>query len=360
MPVYDIAGNEQSTAYGVSGTSLSSVFSVGGTEIVLHPDSPVTPMEWNMSSAYKAQVLNALDYIQTYETQHPGAYAICQFNDVHDTNSGNEPNFIDYNGGYELLSRMIHVGDMVHTPSSSAVQAAIDFIEGAQASSRLVTIGNHEYAWDADQVNPEVPFATPINVPIVYMLQDHSALIYYNDDTDNNVRYIVLNPFYITKQVNSHRLGEAQLNWCASVLEASGDKDIIICCHSDMRPFVYINNGVENTAETELKDQDSLISLILAFKNRSTYSITVNSVEYTHDFSQCTGDFIMYTSGHWHALGYSNKGFNMFTGPSLKYTSSSGQTVGFLFYIIDPRQKAVKVIMCSKNFTDFTAYDYTF
>ena len=66
------------------------------------------------------------------------------------------------------------------------------------------------------------------------------------------------------------------------------------------------------------------------------------------------------TSGHWHALGYSNKGFNMFTGPSLQYTNSSGQSIGFLFYIIDPGQKAIKVIMCSKNFTDFTAYDYTY
>ena len=341
MAIYNVAGLALDTAYGENGESVLTAYNISGEEIPLAPDVPITPLDWNMSSAYKAQVLDALDYIKGYKASHSGSYAICQFNDVHNTDSGNEPNFIDYNKGYNLLSRMIHVGDMTVSPSKAYVQSAIDFIDGAQASMRLVAIGNHEYAWDADKVsNVETAFAEPINVPIVYMLQDKSALIYYNDDTENNVRYIVLNPFYITKQINSHRLGEAQLSWCASVLESSGDKDIIICCHSDMRPFSFINNGVEVTTATELQDQADLIRLILAYKSRSTYSIAVNGEEYTHAFSQCTGEFIMYTSGHWHALGYSNKGFNMFTGPSLQYTNSSGQSIGFLFYIIDPGQKA--------------------
>ena len=363
MPVFDIDRTELEVAYSVQAGSLETVYDVGGNEIVLDgtPDIPVTPLTWNMTESYKSQILSALNFIKTYKRSNPGAYALCQFNDVHEAFNANEPNFIDYNKGYKVLDRMIFLGDMVETNTVTASRNAVAFINGAQASKRLVGMGNHEY-FLSGITDPEAVYAPLTTETVTFMPTENNALIFYNDDEKNNVRYIFLDYYYITKTGanNGHLVDDAQLNWCASVMESAGNMNIIILAHTMMNPFFFANTGAQQSSAATLVNQQNLVDLINVFKARASKTITVDGVAHVHDFSACTGDFVMYTSGHWHALAHNDFGFQMITCPSLKRAYGAGQDVGFTFYIIDPRIKTIKAIMCSKNFSSYVSYDYDY
>lgn len=354
MSVYDVNGNELTQAYDVNGASLASVYDVNGNEIPLNgiPDIPVTPLTWNMSDDYKGQVLNALDTIKAYKQEHSGAFALAQFNDVHTIFSGNEPNFIDYNKGYKVLSYMLFLGDMVNQSNATQYANSVAYMQGAQASKRIVGMGNHEYYYyNSSYGNPEALYKAVINVTPTYMDDDY--LIYYYDDTAHNVRYIILNYFYIRQSGADadHYLDSTQLEWLASTLESAGSKDIIIAAHSMLNPFTVLRTEIERSSSATIDDQQDLIDVINAFINRSTYG--------THNFSGCTGDFIMYTSGHYHILGHSDDfGFNMFTCPARKGTGS-GLEAGFVFYIIDQALKKITVIECASD-AQYGTYDFTY
>ena len=365
MTVYKIDGTELTGAFDLVGTGLNSVYALDGTEIPFDddPDIPVTPLTWDMPEAYKQQVLDALDYMKTYKQWHSSAFALAQFNDVHTYVGSNEPNFIDYNKGYKVLNYMMFLGDLVNNSSVNQYTNSVNYMAGAQASKRLVGMGNHEYMnYNASYGNPETLYGALINVDTVFMPTDNSALIYYHDDATLNVRFILLNYFYITKTHadSGHLLDMAQLNWLASVMQSAGDKDIVIGAHSMLNPFVALRTGRSSSSSAQINQQQDLINVINAFKNRSTYSVTVDGVTHAHNFSSCTGDFIMYTSGHYHILGQSDDfGFNMFTCPARKGTST-GLEKGFVFYLIDKALKSVKVIECAYDFTESLTYDFTY
>lgn len=358
---YNKDGDKMSVAYNVGGGELTRLFSVDGTPIEIDEDIPVTPMSWSMSGQYKSQVLSALEHIKAYRAGHPGSYAICQFNDVHEVFSGNEPNFIDYNKGYKVLSRMLFLGDMVDRAGADRFQNAVGYISGAQATPRIVGMGNHEYFYKTDATgNPEAIYKPLSTVDRIFF--DDDFLIFYSDDTANKVRYIILDYFWITQTGadSGHLVDAAQLNWCAAVMEGAGDMDIIICAHSMMNPFTAVMTGVERSSSATLQNQQMLCDLINAFKNRGTYTVTVNGVAYEHDFSRATGDFVMYTSGHYHVLGHTDRdGFNMFTCPARKGTSAGTQK-GFTFYLIDKLQKSIEVIVCAVDFSEYASFAYSY
>lgn len=360
MAIYNVYGNDlYDSAYDLSPAKLQQAYDIEGNEL-FDSDIPVTPLSWNMSDTYKAQVLNALDYISAFRRSNPSSYVLCQFNDVHTYFAGNEPNFIDYNKGYKVIDRMLFVGDMVNNSSVSQYAGAVDYMAGAQASKKLVIMGNHEYgSYSEANGNPEALYKSVINVPCVYKTDD--LLIYYHDDEKNNVRFIALNYFYITKTHadNGHLLDMDQLNWLADVLENSGNKDIIISAHSMLNPFVGLESGQTLSSSATLQGYQNLIDVIVAYKQRGTYSVTVDGVEYTHDFSECTGKFVMYTSGHYHALGYNDFGFNMFTCPTLDGTYG-GSHKGFVFYLIDKAQSTIEVIQCSSQLSNYISFDYSY
>ena len=360
--IYSVSGEQLNSAYDKNGNALQSVYGVDGGEYTFGVPT-VTPLTWDMPDDYKNQILDTLDEIETYQNEHEGSYSICQFNDVHLGFSGNEPNFIDYNGGYNIISRMLFVGDMVDMYTSDPIQYtnAIAYMSGAQASKRIVCIGNHEYgsSYNPADGNPEILYnALNDKISAHYMRDD--VIIFYSDNNVNNVRYIILNPFYITqkKDEHDHLLDDAQISWCASAMESAGDRDIIIVCHTVMNPFELLATQEEVTS-SPLQGQDKLVNLITAYKNRWTYSISVNNVTHNYDFSRCTGDFIMYTSGHYHIAGYFNKnGFNMITCPA-RIVRTAGLIRGITFYIIDPTLKKIKMIICSLD-DDRSTYEFTY
>lgn len=361
MAIYSIGGTQLVECYDFWGSDAGSAYDINGIKIFEgdSPDIPVTPKSWNMSNDYKTQVLSALDTIRNYQEENESAYSICQFNDAHDVFDGNEPNFIDYNRGYKVLSRMIFLGDIADTAGVDEYSAAVDFMTGASASKRIIGMGNHEYG-NVGALDPESVYRAAMNVSATFMT--NSALIFYHDDQLHNVRYVVLDYFYIsrTHYDNGHILDSAQLDWCADVMADSGNKDIIICAHSMINPFVFPNTQEQKSSSATIQYQQDIIDLITAYKNRGSYSVTINGTVHTHDFSECTGNFIMYTSGHYHALGYNNFGFNMFTCPSLKSAYGTGQYKGFTFYIIDPDKRKIKLLSIKKDEASYLPYDFTY
>lgn len=361
MAVYDISTQTLESIYDVTGNELAEAYDIDGVEIFSDdPDIPVTPLTWNMSDNYKGQVLGVLEDISTYKNTHPNAYALCQFNDVHTYFSGNEPNFIDYNKGYKCLDYILFIGDMVNSSNATQYANAVNYMSGASASKKLVGMGNHEYgSYNASYGNPETLYKAIINVDCTY--KDSDVLIYYHDNSKHNVRFIALDYFYQTKTYadSGHLLDMAQLNWLASVLENSSNKDIILFAHTMLNPFVCLENDAELSSSATLQNYQNLIDVITAFIDRDTYSVTVDGQTYTHDFSDCTGDFVMYTTGHYHALGYADFGFNMFTCPSLG-TPYGGSHRGITFYLIDKSLKTIKVTQCSSELSDSISFDYTY
>lgn len=360
MAIYSSDGSTVYVAYDSGGGPVYRVYSASGEEIAVS----VEPLDWDMSETYKSQVLNVLDYISNYKQGNPSAYALCQFNDGHQIFGGNEPNFIDYNNGFEVLDRMLFVGDMTDSANASQYAKAVAFMEGASASKRLVAMGNHEYgSYSASAGDPEALYRAVINVGCTY--KTDSALIYYHDDEDAGIRFIALDYFFITKIYTDggHLLDLDQAAWLAGVLETAGDKDIIIFAHSMLNPFYipFIDDTRSSTAT--LQNADYLISIINAYKNRQTYSIEVDGNTYSYDYSEATGDFIMYTSGHYHAFGYSNDdGFNMFTCPSLKngYPLGTNSKRGFTFFLIDRELKTIKAFVCSVDLDEYAMFSYTY
>lgn len=360
MAIYDAYGNEIYAAFDAYSNSLGVVYDKYGNAISVDDDPVVEPLTWNMSDNYKGQILDALDYIKTYKQSNPSAYALCQFNDIHLQFDGNEPNFIDYNKGYKVIDRMLFVGDIVNASNATQYANAVTYMSGASASKKLVAMGNHEYgSYNANNGNPETLYKAVINVECTY--KDPSILIYYHDDTSHNVRFISLNYFYQTKMLgdSGHLLDMAQLNWVASVMESAGDKDIILFAHSMLNPFLCLESQQTKSSTATLQNYQNLIDMVVAYKARGTFSVTVDGTTYTHDFSECTGNFVMYTTGHYHALGYGDFGFNMFTCPTLG-TTYGGSHKGFVFYLIDKALKTIKVIQCSSELTDSISFDYTY
>lgn len=360
MAIYNVAGLALDTAYGENGERILTAYNISGEEIPLTPDVPVTPLDWNMSSAYKAQVLDALDYIKGYKLSHPGSYALCQFNDVHTNFSGNEPNFLDYNKGYKVIDRMMFLGDMVNASNATQYANAVAYMSGASASKKLVAMGNHEYgSYSASNGNPETLYKAVINVDCTY--KDSDNLIYYHDDPDHNVRFIALDYFYQTKTVgdSGHLLDMGQLNWVATAMETAGNKDIILIAHSMLNPFLCLESQQTKSSSATLQNYQNLIDMVVAYKARTTFDVTVDGTTYTHDYSACNGSFVMYTTGHYHALGYGDFGFNMFTCPTLG-TPYGGSHKGFVFYAIDKSLKTIKVIQCSSELTDYISFDYAY
>lgn len=225
-------------------------------------------------------------------------------------------------------------------------------------------MGNHEYrSYSSDNGNPEALYKAVINVGCTYYTD--KALIYYHDDLEKNVRIITLDYFYLTRIYTDagHRLDLDQARWLANVMESAGSKDIIIVAHSMINPFYvpFIDDTVSSSAT--LQNNDVLIDIINAFIDRGTYSIAVAGTSYSFNFASVTGDFIMYTTGHYHAFGHSNDdGFNMFTCPSLlnAYPLNTASKKGFTFYLIDKTLKTIKAFVCSTDLTEYASFDYTY
>ena len=314
-------------------------------------------MSWSgMTDTFKENVDTAMAYIDSYLSENENAYAISQLNDIHNTFSGNEPNYIDYHDsiGY---SRMLILGDIVNVYDEKQYNDAISYMEGAYKSNRIICMGNHEYGGYEDGDTLPIEWYRPlIDESCVWWNGDDSALTYYSDDDENNVRYMVTDSLHVTRvSAGVQQISLEQIQWMASVMQSAGDKDIIIATHTPLGGFYLTTDDNKETKKitTTVTNNGTVTSVINAFQNRT--SVTVNGT--TYDFSPCTGKFIMYATGHWHESGYGDElGYNTFTGSCILQSGEPGMS----FYIIDRTQEKIIWLVCRKTENTPSIYEYAY
>jgi len=290
-----------------------------------------------------------------YVANNQQSYAICQFCDVHQ-DFQNDPNFIEYHKGDLKLSRMLFLGDMVNAFYTSTMENAVNFIKTAVATRRIVCIGNHEYQYYSGSGDgPDKYFRQLIDSNDVAWNYANSV-VYYSDDSENNVRYIVLDCHYDTQDINVYRLPLEEIAWIAEVLQASEEKDIVFCNHCPIYPYIPLSAGTEIDDEDVVANiNEYFVPLVNAYQNRTAYSLEIDGVTYSYDFANCSGSVICYTCGHYHTPGYSNiRGFNMFTGPSKR------NDTGISFFVVDREKQKILWYICPESTEGYTLNEYDY
>lgn len=342
--------------YDVNGSETPNAFRIDGVSVYTGID---TGLPKNVSRI----IDDAMAYCNTYVALHPKAYAFPQINDVHLRFGEKEPAYITAKYP-QTFSRFMMLGDITNTYDATQLDNAVSFMGGA-AINKLVAVGNHELGeWAEGDTLPQEWYKNLLDQSSV-LWNGGDGLIYYSDDDAHNVRYIVLDsctPIYRSSGVQLFTKNE--LEWCASVMESAGDRDIIICNHA-MGASFYLASDAEKTTRiydtTVTNASTVLFPMIRAFIAKETFSVTDDEgVIHAHDFSRSTGDFIGYFSGHYHHAGVTNEnGFWQFTGPTLG-SASSTYMQGMGFFIVDPDEKKIIWLVCGYAATDYIKYEYSY
>lgn len=351
--IYDINGNSITNAFGVNGNVLNSVFDINGNEIVLSEEQ----------LSERPLLDSAMLYCDNYVKANSQAYAFPLITDVHLNFGEEEPKYIEQKYP-NTWSRLLFLGDMTNNYVETDLDKAVSFMNGASNLNKLVAVGNHELGnWAGGDTLPQEWYKQCLDETSA-LWNGGDGLIYYSDDEENNVRYIVLDsctPIYKASGVQLFTKDE--LEWCASVIETAGDKDIIICNHTMGSSFYLVTDTAkENSiADTTITNNGTLWAIINAFISKGTYSVTDdNGTAHSHDFSQCTGEFVGYFTGHAHQIGFTNEiGFNKFTCPMLRKTYS-GYPQAMSFFIIDKALQKIIWLVCDYSKETYDKYEYTY
>lgn len=347
--IYDIYGNETTTVCDINGNVLNSVCDIDGNEIVLS-EMPLLD--------------SAMLYCDEYVKANPQSYAFPLITDVHLNFGEEEPKYIEQKYP-NTWSRILFLGDMTNNYVTTDLDNAVSFMNGASNLNKIVAVGNHELGdWVEGNTLPEEWYKQCLDESSV-LWNGGDGLIYYSDDEENNVRYIILDsctPIYKSSGTQLFTLNE--LEWCASVMESSGGKDIIICNHAIGTSFYLVTDTNKETRkyDTNITNASTkLFPMINAFINKESYTITDDEgVSHTHDFSNTTGKFVGYFSGHYHNVGLTDEnGFWQFTCPMLR-TTYSGYPQAMSFFIIDKALQKIIWLVCDYSKETYDKYEYTY
>lgn len=358
MSIFDINGKTVTKGYDVFGNAVSALFDINGNRMTESWD--------DLTDEISTMLNTAMTYCADYIGENPQAYAFPLITDAHLTFDGNEPKYIEHCYP-NIWSRLLLLGDMVNNTSSyneTELDDAVSFMNGASKLNKLVAIGNHELGnWAEGDTLPE-EWYKPLLDPTSVLWGGGDGLIYYSDDTENNVRYIVLDSCTPTYTANGVQLFTMnQLEWCASVMESAGGKDIIICNHAMGQSYYLVTDTEkENSiAATTITNSGTLSAVINAFISKGAYSVTDDSgVAHSHDFSGTTGHFVGYFTGHAHQAGHTDApGFHKITAPMLKNTYS-GYPQGMSFFIVDRTQKKIIWLICWYADASIATYEYSY
>lgn len=355
MSVFDLKGNIIAKPYTAFGNALSTVYDFNGNTL----SEP-----WDGLSAEVQTMLDgAMAYCADYIAENPHSYAFPLITDVHLCFDGREPAYIEHR--YPTTwSRLMLLGDMTNNYAETELDNAVSFMSGAPSINKLIAVGNHELRnWAEGDTLPE-KWYKPLLDPTSVLWGGGDGLVYYSDDEANNVRYIVLDsctPTYKCDGVQLFNLN--QLEWCASVVESAGGKDIIICNHTMGQSYYLVSDTEKGNpvSVTTITNSGTLWAIVNAFISKGVYSVTdEDGIEHSHDFSGCTGAFIGYFTGHEHNAGYADaKGFNMITCPMLRATYS-GYPKGMSFFIVDKAQRKIIWKICWYADASIATYEYSY
>lgn len=351
MSIFDISGNAIKKSYDISGNNKSTLYDVRGNKIVLETilvDKPLLD--------------SAMLYCDEYLKANPQSFAFPLITDTHLTFKGEEPKYIEQKCP-SSWSRMLFLGDMINNYDTNALDNAVAFMN-ITSLNKIIATGNHELGnWAVGNPLPE-EWYKPLLDETSVLWGGGDGLIYYSDDEENNVRYIVLDsctPIY--KSAGVQLFTKNELEWCASVIESTGNKDVIICNHTMGSSFYLVTDTAkENSiADTTITNSGTLWAIINAFINKGIYNVTDDEgITHSHDFSKCTGNFVGYFTGHSHQAGHTDAiGFNKFTCPMLR-TTYSGYPQAISFFIIDKALQKIVWLVCDYSKETYDKYEYTY
>lgn len=354
MSIFNINGQAVSKGYNVSGNAMSALFDINGNKLAESWDGLTEEVQTMLDSA--------MAYCADYISENPQAYAFPLITDAHQCFDGREPAYIEHR--YPTTwSRMLLLGDMTNNYVATELDKAVAFM-GDTSLNKIIAMGNHEFgSWAEGDTLPE-EWYKPLLDSTSVLWGGGDGLIYYSDDTANNVRYIVLDsctPIYKSSGVQKFTMN--QLEWCASVMESAGGKDIIICNHAIGSSFYLVTDTAKETpkSDTTITNSGTLWAMINAFISKGTYSVTDDSgVSHSHDFSGTTGHFVGYFTGHYHHAGHTDApGFHKFTAPMLR-TAYSGLPKGISFFVVDPVQRKIIWNVCWYADASIARYEYSY
>lgn len=356
MSVFNVYGSPIAKVYNILGDSASTIFDITG--------NPTNNESWDeLPTEIRSMLDEAMAYCADYIEENPQAYAFPLITDGHLSFSRKEPAYIEHCYP-SIWSRFLFLGDMAQAYDETQLNNSVAFMDGASIN-KIVAMGNHELSnWVEGNPLPEVWYKTLL-VPSSVLWGGGDGLIYYSDDDVNNVRYIVLDsctPIY--KGSGVYLFTKNQLEWCASVMESAGGRDIIVCNHVMGTSFYLASDSEKTTsiADSTITNASTvLFPMVRAFIEKTTYQVTDDDgVKHTHDFSQASGNFVGYFAGHYHHAGFTDKnGFNQFTNPTLG-SASSKYLQGMSFFIVDRLQRKVVWLVCKYEDATIETYEYRY
>lgn len=364
MAIYDAVGNELDAFYNVSGTQIYKAYDVQGDLLVdAGGGSEEEHADWSgMSVQFRDVVSACADECVGYMSEHNGAFAFPVFTDVHLYTDGNEPNYVAFNYP-DTFAMFVFLGDITNLYNSAQLDSAVTYMDYATDQKKIAAIGNHEWGdYDTTGSNayPREWYKPLLPDDCVFFQDD--GLTYYCDSVSTNVRVIVMDSnSTVKKQSGTQKFNMDALNWLAGVLENSGTKDIIVLNHA-MGSGFYLVTDTEHTdwkSDTTIANMTTFNNIITAFMDKTSLSITVDGVSYTHDFSGTSGRFVGYITGHYHNAGYTNNwSYNKITCTAV--TRNKPTDHGMTFFVIDPAERLIKMLIARYPATSPEEYEYTF
>lgn len=355
--IYDKSGNALAAVYDKSGASLSYAYDKTGSVIFDGSGGEEDKRDWSsIPTQFKTNLSSAASSAVAYKDNNPGAYIFAVFSDVHDK-FYNEPNYVEYNFRGEF-ENYVFLGDMANTYSDELLKGAVDYMHGVGDARIFPVIGNHEFGgYEDGQTLPKAYYIPLLDENCVIMNGD--LLVYYYDDTENNVRVMFLDSCStIKKQSGTQLMSKAEIVFCADAMLSAGAKDILLFNHSAGQGFYFVDDPEEYASTTTVTNMGQINTLINAFINRDTYSITDdNSVVHNYDFANVTGDFIASLHGHSHTTGHTDhRGYHDIICPSTYYNDTAGAS----FFAIDRPRKLIKWFIAYKNRAAIDVIDYQY
>ena len=357
MAVYNVSGTELNALYDVESESIYHAYDVEGTEVFGGQVPPVQPMDWtNIPTQYRTNIASAMSYANTYLNSHSNAFMFPVLTDVHDK-FYNEPNYLLYNFSNKF-DKFLFLGDIANEYSQTEMDNAKAYIQQASSVDVLALVGNHELSTWAEGDDLPKDWYQPLVPSSAVVMSETDALVYYFDDTTNNIRFIVLDsctPIY--KSAGTQLLTKNELEFFASALDMVGGRDVLLLNHAPGQYYYRVAEPETGESTTTVTNRATMDSIINAYINKTSVTLTDDaSVSHTHDYSEATGRFIGLVAGHTHRAGYTNSnGYNVLICPSSYYNDS-----GMSIFIVDPDAKKIIWLIAYKSLTSIGTYEYTY
>jgi hypothetical protein len=228
------------------------------------------------------------------------------------------------------IKHVMTLGDVQHRGQHSTKAAVITELENIETmflpvrDNLLKTRGNHDGSWGATLNSVTYPYNLTREELYEYFYKDNHRLIgavvdensggFYVDDTDNKVRYIILNTHNNVYELNedgsakynNHKIARFQQSQYNLVIEALNSMAdgwaVVVAGH------VPISNAYSSAWGGDNSTGDHIImrNLLKAYRNKTTYTGSwggtngYDAVSVNVDFRNAKGVIVGYFSGHIH------------------------------------------------------------